>query len=208
MNLSLRALSLASCAAALLAVAPVAHAQIFPIGGTTPTGLTLLDSVTGSSTSVLNTYTVNYTSSVFETSAGTLDFFYHINSMTDIGANTDALSLLSMSSFSSTGPMQLTSIDATGSGQAPNPNAALFSTGTLNILFQTNLIMSGQTSQSLWLITDATNFTTGTFSVSDASVAQLAGFQPAAATPEPGTFALMGTGFLTAAGFIRRRLKA
>ena len=59
---------------------------------------------------------------------------------------------------------------------------------------------------SLLLVeTDATNFTTGLFSAIDGATSTVVAYAPAAATPEPSSLLLMGTGLVSAAGMLLRR---
>ncbi len=114
-----------------------------------------------------------------------------------------------MSIFS---PASLTAVDATGSfglGNTPDSPAVLDSSGVLDVNFTTNPIMAGMISDTIWLVSPDTVYTFGTFAAADGDVAQLQGYEPAGSPiPEPGTFALMGTGLLAAAGAVRRRIKA
>jgi hypothetical protein len=209
MKLSLRTLSLATVAAATLAVAPAAHADtLYPIGNTAPTVVGGIGSPLSivSNSVVTATYTISYTAAVYEDAdaAHTLDFFYKITGFTATGS--DAVTNLSISAYT---PLDLLSVEAVGSGQTPTSPADLGTNGVLNVSFIGDPIANGDTSQTLWLITDATTYTFGTFTSQDASVATLSGYEPIAPpVPEPGTFALMGTGLLAAAGAIRRRVKA
>jgi hypothetical protein len=208
MKLSLRSLSLATVAAATLAVAPAAYADtMYPIGSTAPTVVGGIGSPLSivSNSVVTPTYTISYTAAVYRDTdaAGTLDFLYHITGLTATGS--DAVTNLSISAFT---PSELTSVEAVGTGQAPTSPADLGTNGVMNISFMGNPIGNNDSSQTLWLITDSTTYTFGTFTSQDASVATLSGYEPIAApTPEPGTFALMGTGLLAAAGALRRRVK-
>ncbi|MEI9977826.1 MAG: PEP-CTERM sorting domain-containing protein [Edaphobacter sp.] len=211
MKLSLRSLSLATVAAATLAVAPAAHADTFyDIGNTAPTTVGgVLSTTSGFADSILGTYTIGYTANVWRDAAGTLDFSYQITSMVDHTTPLDAVTQLSIGLFT---PSVLTAVAAVGSGQAPTSPADLnLASEVLDVSFADNAIGNNDTSQVIWLITDATMYTYGTFSSQDGSVAQLAGYMPVAPTtptPEPSTFALMGTGLLAAAGAVRRRMKA
>jgi hypothetical protein len=207
MRLSLRSFSLATVAAAALAVAPAAHADtMYAIGSTAPTTVGgPLSVVSASVLSNTGSYTISYTAEVFEDAgpAHSLDFFYHI---TGFSSTSDAVTQLSIGGYAAS---DLLAVEAVGSGQAPTSPADLSSlTGVLDVNFHTNPIANGDTSQTLWLLTNASFYTFGTFSSQDGSVAQLQGYAPINPTPEPSTFALMGTGLLAAAGAIRRRVKA
>jgi hypothetical protein len=209
MNFSLRALSLVSCAAALLAAAPVAQADTFTITPA-PSGLFTggpLASVSGTVTSTVigggtRTFNATYASAVFTDSiTHDLDFVYSvkINSTT----NSDIIDGLSMSDFD--GFLQSIVADTT-SGVAPDSIANELN-GTVNITFNTaGGLTAGESSETIGLRTNATNFASGTFSAIDDSVANFQGFQPAAATPEPSSIVLFGSGLLAAAGAIRRRM--
>lgn len=67
--------------------------------------------------------------------------------------------------------------------------------------------VAGSTSRALLIRTNATNFMPGTFSVIDGSTSTTASFAPAAAVPEPETYALFMAG-LAAVGFMARRRKS
>ncbi len=73
-------------------------------------------------------------------------------------------------------------------------------------------IASGTGTEFLVIQTSVTNFVPGDFSVIDSSSDTVPGFVPAATTPEPGSFALLGTGLLAGCGALwtkrRQRMAA
>jgi hypothetical protein len=211
MKLSLRSLSLATVAAAALAVAPAAYADIlYPIGSTAPTVGPVLSTFTSPTpvAATPNTYTVSYTAQAYQDAVThDMDFLYHIDSVTSTG---DAVTTLSLAPYAFG---NLVAVEAVGPGQAPNSPADLNTTNqVLSISFATNPIGNGESSQTIWLLTNVplNQYTFGSFSSTSAadSVAQLNPSFAPFPTPEPSTFALMGTGLLAAAGAVRRRVKA
>jgi hypothetical protein len=210
MKLSLRSLSLATVAVATLAVAPAAYADVFQnytVGSTAPSTVGGALATFGPTTVDTTNYDVTYISGVFRDASGGLDFFYKITGLTDNPGHTDTLNRLSMSIFS---PAKLSAVESVGTGNVPDSTAVLDVTdGVLDVNFTTNSIAAGMTSELIWLESPFTTFDFGTFAASDGDVAQLMGYDPTGSPiPEPGTFALMGTGLLAAAGAVRRRLKA
>lgn len=65
-------------------------------------------------------------------------------------------------------------------------------------------LVSGDTSYLLVVNTNLTNYEDGVFSLQDGATGNFNGFVPAA-TPEPGSLALLGTGLLGFAGVARRK---
>lgn len=202
MSLTLRALTLASCAAALLAVSPVAHADtVTPISDTSFLGAQLA-SANGITPSISTSFTASWSTGVYtDTVTGDLDFVYDL----EVTAGPEGVGQITMSNFTGYDPTLFT-VTGTGTNTPVSGNTA---DGVIQWEYSgADIINPGEDTVVLIVKTDATNWTAGDFSAEDGSVASFTGFEPAAATPEPSSFILLGTGLLTAAGFIRRRMMA
>ena len=78
--------------------------------------------------------------------------------------------------------------------------------GTIEFNFSgSDTITPGTGTQYLAIQTAATQYAMGDVAAIDSSSDTENGFVPLATTPEPGSFALLGTGFLVAGGALRRR---
>lgn len=77
-----------------------------------------------------------------------------------------------------------------------------------DLAFNFSGVVTGQESNFLIIETNATNFTSGFFSLQDGTAGSGAAYQPTAATPEPSSLMLMGTGLMSAAGLVMRRRRA
>ena len=167
-------------------------------------GLTLLATNTPAPvTSSSATFTATYQSGVFADShnvfcAGCLDFTFYVAN--DFGSPQGIIESISSSSFA--GYRTAVGIIPNG-GQAPDL-ASRSVDGSVVKFYFTDL-MPGDTADYMIIETNATNYSTGNWSIQDGSTLALEGFQPSAATPEPSSLILLGTGLLSAAGAARRK---
>ena len=154
---------------------------------------------------------------VYNAGNGFLDFFYQI---TNLGSSTTAVEELSFANFTGFEVVgawqQLAAFGVFAAGVEEADSAERnFSGDALGVAFDSNafadvnaganqLLNPGETSAIFQFRVAATNFRPGTFTAQNGIAVTGAGFAPAAAVPEPGTWAMMLIGF-GAVGFSMRR---
>jgi hypothetical protein len=212
-------------AAATVFAAPASATELLPNSAgvafsafDTSTRGTLLGYIE-SDTSPAFTYTGIMRSAVYQNTLGTLDFYFQV-AINTINAGDEVFNLTGSSFMGFTVDALVDATDFDGAGMfeaANNPNldgpagstTTASRSGSGSIIradFGSNgLEAGGQTSATYIFRTNATNYDRGgTFTTQDGSVAQRLNFAPAAAVPEPGTWAMMLLGF-GAIGFGMRR---
>lgn len=192
------------------ATAPLAMANTITTGQTvTPdvyasipgTVDTLYPTLSG--TFVGSTFTATYTDSVYMGNMfGANDLSFVISVTNDSGDSIESISTGMLSG--SFGPFSLDVGYLTNGNLAP---VNVSDTGTsLHFSFVPGSLAPGQTSDTLVVETSATLATVGGLSAQDTLAGNGSGYVPTAATPEPGSLMLLGTGlFGGAATLLRRR---
>jgi hypothetical protein len=185
---------------------PVAHASILGNGDTAPPsfltpGGNLM--VTYSGAIATDTFSANYTQWVYADPnntfcAGCLDFVYQF---TNNGP--DVLERFSMYNFVSF------RVDA-----GFDPNSGMHAPITVNRSTDGTVvgfnytgadnILAGETTPLLVIETDALNYVDGFVTAQDGNAGFGFAYAPGAATPEPSTLGMLGTGIFAVGGFLRR----
>lgn len=165
-------------------------------------GGTLLASTSGPfASSNPGDYNGTYSAWVYRNASNTLDFIYSFVSASN---SLHSIQSVTMSDFSSS----TTDVYFVTGGINPatlSGNAATRSADgrSLKFIYDTTGVAPGQTASTLVIRTNATVFTTGSFTFQNGSTATVSAFAPSA-VPEPGTYALVGSA-LAVLGYLRRR---
>ncbi len=194
--------------------------QFTAFDGTTR-GTLLASTETG--TTGATTYTGFLRSAVYLNTLGTLDFYYQV-AISTIAPGDEVFNLTASNFMGYSVNALVDGTDFDGAGiftAANNPNlqgppgstTTASRNGSGSVVradFGSNgLEAGGQTSATYIFRTNATNYNTGgTFTTQDGSVAQRANFAPAAAVPEPATWAMMLLGFGVIGTSMRRRRRS
>lgn len=183
---------------------------LLPVGGNVaptgtfslPGGSTLVASITAKPFTGVDTFsnTVfsgNLSENVYKDAAGML-FEY---SFANTGANggSDAIELMSTVNYAGF----TTSVDATGSGVSPFTISRSTGSGSVIDFFFSGVPL-GSSSDSLWIQTNADNFTVISTALQDGGNTSLSTFGPAA-TPEASTMLMFGMGTLGLVGLRNRK---
>jgi PEP-CTERM motif len=208
--ISFRNLSVLSCVSALLAIAPLAHADTVSgsvyVGGTTgaipatlPPGAPSATFLLGSVGNPFNMSTANYTISGFLTSGGDSLLY---TSGAGVGGTTLDNTLFVFSGFIDLAPGNysvthddgvIVTVGGVTEIDAPNPTSQEHS--TFHVSTDTGLVpfeIEYAEVDGAPAILQASGGSFGTFGITP--------------TPEPSSFVLLGSGLLAAAGMIRRRM--
>ena len=160
--------------------------------------------ISGTFTSSTGSFTGTYEEWVVtDSSTGDLDFVYQL---TDSSSSTGAFDQVSVSDFGNT--VTSTEDFASGYGSVGTVAPSLIggTGGTVDFNFDSSgNVNPGQTTYDLVVLTDATNYASGSIFIQDGGNTTVAGF---ASTPEPGSVGLLLGGLLGLGLLVTRKLRA
>ena len=210
----MKLLLVASAAFAVVAAAPAAHAIVLDPG---TSGSPDLLSLGIGSTLVANTGSLSFSNSAF---SGTIDEWVYQDTANSFGSgdltwviqvansasSTDAIARVTAGNFATF----MTDVGDNAGVNAPSLVDRDTPGHTLGFSWApTGGLLAGETSDLLFIDTNASRFTTGTLAVIDSETSDLSGYEPSA-VPEPATWAMMLIGFagLGVAGYRGSRRSA
>ncbi len=210
----MKLLLVASAAFAVVAAAPAAHAIVLDPG---TSGSPDLLSLGAGSTLVANTGSLSFSNSAF---SGTIDEWVYQDTANSFGSgdltwiiqvvnsasSTDAIARVTAGNFATF----MTDVGDNAGVNAPSLVDRDTPGHTLGFSWApTGGLLAGETSDLLFIDTNASRFTTGTLAVIDSETSDLSGYEPSA-VPEPATWAMMLIGFagLGVAGYRGSRRSA
>ncbi len=191
------------------------NTTVFPGAATgTPGTLVAHTKQNYSYTTTAGTTSGTIESAVYLQSNGLLDFFYQVNNSASSATSIERLSNTSFTGFvTSTGFLlngsTLSGTTFVNGTVAPATADRDISGAVVGFnFFVPNEIGPGQSSNVIVIATNAANFVVGNSEVLDGGSFTTTTFQPAAAptVPEPSSLALLGSGLISFAGVIRRKL--
>jgi len=209
--MSRRSLTWFAVAGVLSLTTPVWAQDLTPSHTVTPTatanplteaGFTVVASTSGHFSTPVESGT--YSAYVVRETSGTLDFVYKFSNDSSSSSKIERMTAYNFAGFTTnvgyvagSGDITPRSADRTADGKVVGFN-----------FLAPNSVSPGQDTDIMVIKTNATNWTTGTYTFQDGGATTVAAYAPALPTPEPSTLLSLGLGGVVVLGISRRRVSA